>query len=60
MKKHFLKSFALLAMLFSALTLSAAEQYCHKEMTNGDKTIYVTGQSLGGDQYQLIIDFASV
>ena len=56
MKKHFLKSFALLAMLFSALTLSAAEQYCHKEMTNGDKTIYVTGQSLGGDQYQLIIE----
>ena len=56
MKKHFLKSFALLAMLFSALTLSAAEQYCHKEMTSGDKTIYVTGQSLGGDQYQLIIE----
>lgn len=56
MKKHFLKSFALIAMLFSALTLSAAEQYCHKEMTSGDKTIYVTGQSLGGDQYQLIIE----
>ena len=56
MKKHFLKSFALLAMLFSAIALSAAEQYCHKEMTSGDKTIYVTGQSLGGDQYQLIIE----
>ena len=56
MKKHFHKSFALLAMLFSAIALSAAEQYCHKEMTSGDKTIYVTGQSLGGDQYQLIIE----
>ena len=56
MKKHFLKSFALLAMLFSAIALSAAEQYCHKEMTSGDKTIYVTGQSLGGNQYQLIIE----
>ena len=43
-------------MLFSAIALSAAEQYCHKEMTSGDKTIYVTGQSLGGDQYQLIIE----
>ena len=28
MKKHFLKSFALLAMLFSALTMSAATKYC--------------------------------
>lgn len=28
MKKHFLKSLALLAMLFSALTMSAATKYC--------------------------------
>ena len=31
MKKHFLKSFALLAMLFSALTISA-KQYCGEVM----------------------------
>ena len=34
MKKHFLKSFALLAMLFSALTMSA-KQYCGESMTSG-------------------------
>ena len=28
MKKHFLKSFALIAMLFSTLTMSAATKYC--------------------------------
>ena len=33
MKKHFLKSFALLAMLFSALTMSA-KQYCGEAMTS--------------------------
>ena len=33
MKKHFLKSFALLAMLFSAITMSA-KQYCGESMTS--------------------------
>ena len=33
MKKHFLKSFALIAMLFSALTMSA-KQYCGEAMTS--------------------------
>ena len=30
MKKHFLKSFALIAMLFSAITMSA-KQYCQED-----------------------------
>lgn len=33
MKKHFLKSFALIAMLFSAITISA-KQYCGEAMTS--------------------------
>ena len=33
MKKHFLKSFALIAMLFSAITMSA-KQYCGEAMTS--------------------------
>ena len=32
MKKHFLKSFALLAMLFSALSMSAATKYCGEQV----------------------------
>ncbi len=52
MKKHFLKSFALLAMLFSALTMSAATQYCDVllETTDGDvkySLYHVSGNTYG-------------
>ena len=40
MKKHFLKSFALLAMLFSALTMSAVS-YCGETITATDGTTAV-------------------
>ena len=58
MKKHFLKSFALLAMLFSAIALSAAE-YCEELITstNGSKhTANITCSSLGNNQYQFIFE----
>ena len=44
MKKHFLKSFALLAMLFSALTMSAATKYCGEQVQS---TIDNTSVSIG-------------
>lgn len=52
MKKHFLKSFALLAMLFSALSMSAATQYCDVllEATDGDvkySLYHVSGNTYG-------------
>ena len=40
MKKHFLKSFALLAMLFSALSMSAIS-YCGETITATDGTTAV-------------------
>ncbi len=57
MKKHFLKSFALLAMLFSAIALSAAE-YCEELITstNGKHTANITCSSLGNNQYQFIFE----
>ena len=44
MKKHFLKSFALLAMLFSALTMNAATKYCGEQVQS---TIDNTTVSIG-------------
>ena len=57
MKKYLLKSFALLAMLFSALTLSAAK-YCEELITstNGKHTANITCSSLGNNQYQFIFE----
>ena len=57
MKKHFLKSFALLAMLFSAMTMSAAT-YCGELITstNGKHTANITCSSLGNNQYQFIFE----
>ena len=52
MKKYLLKSFALLAMLFSALTISAATQYCDVilETQEGDvkySLYHVSGNTYG-------------
>ena len=57
MKKYLLKSFALLAMLFSAIALSAAE-YCEELITstNGKHTANITCSSLGNNQYQFIFE----
>lgn len=57
MKKYLLKSFALLAMLFSAIALSAAE-YCEELITskNGKHTAKITCSSLGNNQYQFIFE----
>ena len=44
MKKYLLKSFALLAMLFSALTMSAATKYCGEQVQS---TIDNTNVSIG-------------
>ena len=58
MKKHLLKSFALLAMLFSALSMSAATKYCGELITstNGKHTANITCSSLGNNQYQFIFE----
>ena len=56
MKKHFLKSFALIAMLFSALTMSA-KQYCHEPLTlNGGATIYLSCELISDGQYRITIE----
>lgn len=56
MKKHFLKSFALLAMLFSALTMSA-KQYCHEPLTlDGGATIYLSCELISDGQYRITIE----
>ena len=57
MKKHFLKSFALLAMLFSAMTMSAAT-YCGELITstNGKHTAKITCSSVGSNQYQFVFE----
>ena len=56
MKKHFLKSFALIAMLFSALTMNA-KQYCHEPLTlNGGATIYLSCELISDGQYRITIE----
>lgn len=55
MKKHFLKSIALLALFFSATTLSAAT-YCDALITSTQAvhTAKITCSSLGGNRYQFV------
>ena len=55
MKKHFLKSIALLALFFSATTLSAAT-YCDALITSTQAvhTAQITCSSLGGNRYQFV------
>lgn len=56
MKKHFLKSFALIAMLFSALSMSA-KKYCHEPLTlNGGATIYLSCELISDGQYRITIE----
>lgn len=56
MKKHFLKSFALLAMLFSALTMSA-KQYCHEPLTlNLGATIQLSCELVSAGNYRITIE----
>ena len=57
MKKLFLKSFALVAMLLCGLTASAT-QYCHEQLTNTsvDKSIYLTCEKLADGTYQMTIE----
>ena len=51
MKKHFLKSFALLAMLFSALTMSAATQYCDVLLEAADGDVKYSLYHVSGNTY---------
>ena len=56
MKKHFLKSFALLAMLFSALTMSA-KHYCQEPLTlNGGATIQLSCELISAGNYRITIE----
>ena len=57
MKKHLFKSFALIAMLFSAMTMSAAT-YCGELITstNGKHTAKITCSSVGSNQYQFVFE----
>ena len=56
MKKYLLKSFALLAMLFSAITMSA-KQYCHEPLTlSGGATIYLSCELISEGQYRITIE----
>ena len=56
MKKYLLKSFALLAMLFSAITMSA-KQYCHEPLTlSGGATIYLSCELISDGQYRITIE----
>lgn len=57
MKKNFLKSFALIAMLFSVSTLSAAT-YCDALITSTQAvhTAQITCSSLGNNQYQFVFE----
>ena len=51
MKKHFLKSFALLAMLFSTLTMSAATQYCDVLLEADDGDVKYSLYHVSGNTY---------
>ena len=56
MKKHFLKSFALIAMLFSALTMSA-KQYCQEPLTlSGGATIQLSCELVSAGNYRITIE----
>ena len=56
MKKIFLKSFALIAMLFSALTMSA-KQYCQEPLTlSGGATIKLSCELVDAGQYRITIE----
>ena len=56
MKKHFLKSFALLAMLFSAITMSA-KQYCQEPLTlSGGATIQLSCELVSAGNYRITIE----
>ena len=56
MKKHFLKSFALLTMLFSTLTMSA-KHYCQEPLTlNGGATIQLSCELISAGNYRITIE----
>ena len=56
MKKHFLKSFALIAMLFSAITMSA-KQYCQEPLTlSGGATIQLSCELVSAGNYRITIE----
>ena len=56
MKKHLFKSFALIAMLFSAMTMSA-KQYCQEPLTlNGGATIYLSCELVSDGQYRITVE----
>lgn len=55
MKKHFLNLFSVVTMLFFFLT-AGATQYCHEQLSSGDKSIYLTCELLKDGTYQLTIE----
>ena len=56
MKKHLFKSFALIAMLFSAMTMSA-KQYCQEPLTlNVGATIYLSCELVSDGQYRITVE----
>ena len=55
MKKQFLKSFSVATMLLSVLT-AGATQYCHEQLSSGDKSIYLPCELLKDGTYQLTVE----
>lgn len=55
MKKLFFKSFSVATMLLSVLT-AGATQYCHEQLSSGDKSIYLTCELLKDGTYQLTVE----
>lgn len=55
MKKQVLKSFSVATMLLSVLT-AGATQYCHEQLSSGDKSIYLTCEKLSEGSYQLTVE----
>ena len=51
MKKYLLKSFALLAMLFSTLSMSAATQYCDVLLETADGDVKYSLYHVSGNTY---------
>ena len=56
MKKHFLKSFALIAMLFCAFSMSA-KQYCQEPLTlSGGAEILLSCELVSDGQYRITVE----
>lgn len=50
------KTLLLILVLGATMLATAAEQYCHKQLTAGDKTVYATAKQVADNSYQLLIE----